>query len=134
MLPGALAFHRVYVLRGAGAGTSSAGAQWVTAGRLQAHSTELLSCVGLPSSSGHPTVIEMVYSLGKAGWIEQAADRFARLCPEHPGGAGADGGSGGDQRNLDGEMHPTIWSPANELSISHLSIAAASGRPSGRTR
>ena len=94
-------------------------------------STELLELCGLPSSSGHPTVIEMVYSLGKAGWIEQAADRFARLCPNIQVVLVPMADLGATSAILTGEMHPTIWSPANELSISHLEYRS-SQRPAKR--
>ena len=83
-------------------------------------SAELLELCGLPPSSGHPTVIEMIYSLGKAGWIEQAAERFSRLCPSIQVALVPMADLGATSAILTGELRPTIWSPANELSISHL--------------
>lgn len=83
-------------------------------------SPELLELCGLPSSDGHPTVIEMVYSLGKASWIELAAERFSRLCPSIQVTLVPMADLAATSALLSGEIHPTIWSPANDLSLTHL--------------
>ena len=83
-------------------------------------SPDLLELCGLPPSSGHPTVIEMVYSLGKAGWIELAAERFSHLCPSIQVALTPMADLTATSALLAGEIHPTIWSPATELSLTHL--------------
>lgn len=65
---------------------------------------------------GRPVAISMLYSEDKRPWIEQAARRFARLCPNiqielTP----AEDGPSTYLPLLEGDAPPTLWAPADDL-------------------
>ena len=75
---------------------------------------------GMPTLDSRPLVIEMVYSEDKREWIELAADRFAKLCPNIQVKITAMQDFAAVHAFLAGELHPTIWAPADEMSLRYL--------------
>ncbi|MDI1475888.1 substrate-binding domain-containing protein [Polyangium sp. y55x31] len=68
----------------------------------------------------HPVIVEMLYSNDKQAWIDEAATRFAKICPRIQIKAMAAGGIEGADSILKGEVKPTIWSPADDLVLRYL--------------
>ncbi|MDC3961002.1 substrate-binding domain-containing protein [Polyangium jinanense] len=75
---------------------------------------------GLAPHDGHPVIVEMLYSSDKQAWIDEAATRFAKICPKIQIKAIAAGGIEGADSILKGEVKPTIWSPADDLVVRYL--------------
>ena len=66
----------------------------------------------------------MVYSEDKREWIEHAAARFAKLCPNIQVKLRAMEDFSALSAMLDGELHPTIWAPTDELSLRYFQYQA----------
>jgi len=81
---------------------------------------EVLELCGPPAKNGNPTVISMLYSQDKEGWVERAAQRFARLCPNIQVKLTVMGDIASADAILAGEEHPTLWSPADDLVMRYL--------------
>ncbi|WP_170320029.1 substrate-binding domain-containing protein [Polyangium spumosum] len=75
---------------------------------------------GSAPHDGHPVLVEMLYSNDKQAWIDEAATRFAKLCPKIQIKAVASGGIEGADSILKGDVRPTIWSPADDLVLRYL--------------
>ncbi|WP_434047929.1 MULTISPECIES: substrate-binding domain-containing protein [Sorangium] len=75
---------------------------------------------GSPRTDGRPVVIEMLYSNDKEEWIDAAASRFARLCPNIQVRTTPLDAVDAADAILSGEASPTIWSPANDLMIRYV--------------
>lgn len=67
-----------------------------------------------------PVVVEMLYSEDTRAWIEFAADRYSRLCPNIQIKPTAMEDAAAVKEILSGKLHPTIWAPADELSLRYL--------------
>jgi hypothetical protein len=76
-------------------------------------------CGPLPTN-GRPVVVEMLYSEEKQGWIEYAADLFARRCPHIQIKLQAMSDIAGAEAILSGEATPTIWSPSDDIIVAYL--------------
>lgn len=75
---------------------------------------------GPAPKDGHPVIVEMLYSADKRAWIDEAATRFAKICPKiHIKASSASSVEGADSI-LKGEVKPTIWSPADDLVLRYL--------------
>lgn len=79
---------------------------------------------GVAEPSGRAVPIEMVYSEDKREWIEYAAARFAKLCPNIQVKLRAMEDFSALAAMLDGELHPTIWAPTDELSLRYFQYQA----------
>ncbi|KYF76308.1 hypothetical protein BE17_52425 [Sorangium cellulosum] len=75
---------------------------------------------GEPSNEGLPVVISLLYSDDKRGWIEYAAERFIRLCPNIQVKLIPMGSIEGADAILGGEVDPVLWAPADDLVLSYL--------------
>lgn len=77
-----------------------------------------------PSSDGRPVLIEMLYSDDKRAWMNDAADRFARLCPTIGIRLKAMGDIESADAILAGDEKPALWSPADEFVVRYLEASA----------
>lgn len=77
------------------------------------------TCGELPKD-GLPVTISMLYSEDKREWMEYAADRFARVCPNIQVKLSGMGTIQGAEAILNGRVAPTLWAPADELVLSYL--------------
>ncbi|MDI3284223.1 substrate-binding domain-containing protein [Polyangium sp. 15x6] len=75
---------------------------------------------GPPTKDGRPVVISMLYGDDKRAWVEQAANRFARLCPTIQVKLSAMGDIESADAILDGKARPTLWAPADDLVLRYL--------------
>lgn len=75
---------------------------------------------GLPPADGQPVVIDMVYSNDKSAWIGEASNRFSRLCTNIQVRTWPMGDVESADAILDGEVKPTLWSPADDLVLQYL--------------
>lgn len=75
---------------------------------------------GPPATRDGPIVVEMVYSEEKRAWIEDAAERFVRLCPNIQVRLTAMPDLDSSDAILAGTLHPTIWAPSDELVVRSL--------------
>ncbi|MGK4008327.1 substrate-binding domain-containing protein [Sorangium sp. So ce1036] len=82
---------------------------------------------GEPSKDGRPVVVEMLYSDNKQPWIEDAADRFAKRCPNIHVKLTAMGDIESANAILAGDEQPALWSPADELVVRYLESSAKGG-------
>lgn len=69
---------------------------------------------------GKPIVIDMLYSVEKRPWIEEAATLFARRCPNIQVRLRAIGDIAGAEAILGGEASPTVWSPNDDIVVAYL--------------
>lgn len=67
-----------------------------------------------------PVVVEMLYSEDTRAWIEFAADRYSRLCPNIQIKPTAMEDVSAINEILSGKLRPTVWAPADELSLRYL--------------
>ncbi len=72
------------------------------------------------SLGARPVAIEMLYSEDLRAWMEPAADRFARLCPNIQVRLTAMGDIEAADAILAGRIQPTIWAATDELSLRYL--------------
>ncbi|MDC3982201.1 substrate-binding domain-containing protein [Polyangium jinanense] len=77
---------------------------------------------GPVTRDGRPEVISMLYSNDKTAWIEEAANRFAKLCPNIQVKITAMGDIDSANAILAGEQAPTLWAPADELILRYLDV------------
>lgn len=75
---------------------------------------------GPPTKDGRPVVISMLYGDDKRAWVEQAANRFARLCPTIQVKLSAMGDIESADAILDGKARPTLWAPADDFVLRYL--------------
>ncbi|MDI1433374.1 substrate-binding domain-containing protein [Polyangium sorediatum] len=75
---------------------------------------------GPPTKDGRPVVISMLSSDDKRAWVEQAADRYAKLCPNIQVQLSVMGDIESADAILAGEQQPTLWAPADELVVRYL--------------
>ncbi|MDC0747891.1 substrate-binding domain-containing protein [Polyangium mundeleinium] len=75
---------------------------------------------GSAPQDGHPVIVEMLYSGDKRAWIDEAATRFAKICPKIQIKATAASSVEGADLILKGGVKPTIWSPADDLVLRYL--------------
>lgn len=75
---------------------------------------------GTVSLGARPLPIEMVYSEDLRRWIEPAADRFARLCPNIQVRLTALPDIEAADAILAGKVQPTIWAATDDLSLRYL--------------
>ncbi|KYF64035.1 substrate-binding domain-containing protein [Sorangium cellulosum] len=75
---------------------------------------------GEPSNEGLPVAISLLYSDDKQTWIEYAAERFMRLCPNIQVKLIPMGSIEGADAILKGEVDPVLWAPADDLVLSYL--------------
>lgn len=73
-----------------------------------------------PPSNGGPIVVDMLYSVEKQAWIEEAATLFARRCPNIQVRLQVTGDIVGAEAILGGEASPTVWSPSDEIVVAYL--------------
>jgi hypothetical protein len=69
---------------------------------------------------GRPFVIDMLYSVEKQAWIEEAAELFARRCPNIEVRLTPAGDIEGADAILRGDAAPTVWSPSDETIVAYL--------------
>lgn len=79
-----------------------------------------LALCGRSTNDGHAIPFEMVYSDDKRQWIEFAADRFSRLCPNIQVKLTALPDIDAADAILSGRMSPTLWAPTDELALRYL--------------
>jgi hypothetical protein len=91
-----------------------------------AHVTEPVTrqICGEPPEDGRPVVVVMLYSESIAPWINEAADRFARLCPNILVEPKAMGDIESADAILAGRENPALWSPSDELIVRYLEFLA----------
>lgn len=75
---------------------------------------------GASRPNQRPVVVEMLYSEDTRAWIEFAADRYSRLCPNIQIKPTAMEDVAAINEILSGKLHPTVWAPADELSLRYL--------------
>ncbi len=75
---------------------------------------------GTPSPDGRAVVVEMAYSDEKGAWVEFAADRFSRLCPNIQVRLTALPDIEAVSLILKGELRPTLWAPTDEISLRYF--------------
>jgi Bacterial extracellular solute-binding protein len=75
---------------------------------------------GPPSADGRPVVVDMLYSDDKRAWLEDAANRFSRLCPNIQVMLSPMGDIESADAILDGDVKPTLWSPADDLILRYM--------------
>jgi len=75
---------------------------------------------GPVNRDGRPEVISMIYSTDKEEWIEDSANRFAKLCPNVQVKLKGMGEIESANAILSGEEAPTLWAPADELILRYL--------------
>jgi hypothetical protein len=75
---------------------------------------------GAPGKNRKPVLISMVYGEEKRAWIEQAADRFSRLCPNIQVQLTPMSNNGAVEAILEGKIRPTLWAPADDLFLGYL--------------
>lgn len=75
---------------------------------------------GTVSLGARPLPIDMVYSEDLRRWIEPAADRFARLCPNIQVRLTALPDIEAADAILAGKVQPTIWAATDDLSLRYL--------------
>jgi hypothetical protein len=80
----------------------------------------VLDLCGPPATDGRPVVVDMLYSADKQGWIEYAANRFARRCPNIQLKLTARGDIEAADAMLAGEPPPSVWAPADNLVVRYL--------------
>ncbi len=84
------------------------------------YTATLLARCGKPSLSNRPIVVEMIYSQDARQWIEWAGDRFARQCSNIQVKLTAMEDFTAIDGLVSGQLRPTIWSPADDLSLSYM--------------
>ncbi|MDI1475037.1 substrate-binding domain-containing protein [Polyangium sp. y55x31] len=77
---------------------------------------------GPPTKDGRPVVISMLYGDDKRAWVEQAANRFAKLCPTIQVKLSVMGDIESADAILDGSARPMLWAPADELVLRYLDV------------
>ncbi|MDI1433124.1 substrate-binding domain-containing protein [Polyangium sorediatum] len=75
---------------------------------------------GPAPQDGHTVIVEMLYSGDKRAWIDEAATRFAKICPTIQIKATSASSVEGADAILKGEVKPTIWSPADDLVLRYF--------------
>ena len=75
---------------------------------------------GPPAINGRPIPVTMVYSDDKKSWIDEASNRFSKVCPNIQVTTTPMGDIESADAILDGEVEPTIWSPADDLVLRYL--------------
>lgn len=71
---------------------------------------------------GKPHLVEVVHSIDQAPWLTQAADAFMKLCPSIQLRLTARDDFEAAHAILRGELRPTLWAPAEELSLRYLEV------------
>lgn len=69
---------------------------------------------------GKPIVIDMLYSVEKQAWIEEAATQFARRCPNIQVRLTAAADIASAEAILGDELAPTVWSPSDDIVVAYL--------------
>lgn len=87
---------------------------------IQAHVAAQIERCGRPAMDGRPIAIEMLYSEGMRPWIELAGERFSRQCPNLQVKLTAMEDFVAIDGLLAGRLHPTLFAPSDELSLSYL--------------
>ncbi len=87
--------------------------------------SSLESICGVADSSGRAVPVAMLYSEDKRGWLEYAASRFAKLCPNIQIKLQAMEDFSALSGMLAGDLHPIIWAPTDELAMRALADQAA---------
>lgn len=75
---------------------------------------------GPPKTDGSPIVISMLYSEDMQSWVENAAERFARGCPNIQVRLMMMPGLEAAEAILKGEVDPTVFAPADDLVLRYL--------------
>lgn len=79
-----------------------------------------LDVCGKPAADGRPVIVSMLYSDPTRPWVEYAAGRFARLCPDIQIKLEVMDDIKAADAILAGEEKPTIWAPADDLVVRYL--------------
>jgi hypothetical protein len=79
---------------------------------------------GVPSPTARPVPIVVLYSEDQRQWIEYAANRFARLCPNIQVKLTAMEDLAAVSALLAGGLRPTIWAPTDDLALQLLASGA----------
>ncbi|MBZ5708854.1 substrate-binding domain-containing protein [Nannocystis pusilla] len=77
---------------------------------------------GPPGPRGRPHLVEVVHSTDQGPWLAQAADAFMEQCPNVQLRLTARDDFEAASAILRGELRPTLWAPAEELSLRYLDI------------
>lgn len=80
-----------------------------------------LEC-GPPGPLGQPHLVEVVHSFDQGPWLSHAADAFMEQCPNVQLRLTAGDDFEVANAILRGELRPTLWAPAEELSLRYLEI------------
>ncbi|PCC74185.1 extracellular solute-binding protein [Nannocystis exedens] len=80
-----------------------------------------LEC-GPPGPDGQPHLVEVVHSNDQGPWLTQAAGDFMEQCPNIQLRLTARDDFEAASAILRGELRPTLWAPAEELSLRYLEI------------
>lgn len=75
---------------------------------------------GPPGPLGKPHLVEVVHSIDQGPWLSQAADAFMKLCPNIQLRLTASDDFDAANAILRGELRPTLWAPAEELTLRYL--------------
>ncbi|MDC0716427.1 substrate-binding domain-containing protein [Nannocystis bainbridge] len=77
---------------------------------------------GPPGPRGQPTLVEVIHSIDQGPWLTQAASAFMEECPNVQLQLTARDDFDAASAILRGELRPTLWAPAEELSLRYLEI------------
>lgn len=79
-----------------------------------------LATCGPAPADGRPVVVGFLYSDDKRAWIEEAAERFTKLCPGIQIRMARMGDFEAAEAILSGEIIPTLWSPSDDLILRYV--------------
>ncbi|MCY0994915.1 substrate-binding domain-containing protein [Nannocystis sp. ILAH1] len=77
---------------------------------------------GPPGPLGKPHLVEVVHSIDQGPWLSQAADAFMEQCPNIQLRLTAGDDFETANAILRGELRPTLWAAAEELTLRYLEI------------
>lgn len=91
--------------------------------------TEKEALCGPNTRDSRPTPITMLYSDDKQAWIEEAAQRFSKLCPNIQVKLSAMDDVSSADAIVAGNEKPTLWAPADNLVVQYLDARWKKERP-----
>lgn len=95
-------------------------------------SPELEALCGANTRDGRPTPISMLYSDDKQRWIEDAAQKFSKLCSNIQVKLTVMDDVSSADAILSGQEKPTLWAPADDLVLSYLDARWKKDRPNDK--
>lgn len=93
---------------------------------------ELEALCGPNTRDGRPTPISMLYSDDKQRWIEDAAQKFSKLCSNIQVKLTVMDDVSSADAILSGQEKPTLWAPADDLVLSYLDARWKKDRPNDK--